>query len=558
MFSDLTKEEIIKQLRNEGRGYDIAKMLDVYEKLLDIPVDLKEVEALRDNVFVGITRFFSLEKMNQNDLMDSFRSFMKIEPYLKKLLYVVDKERYLSLDEQTLFPVLKALDLIKNLKGAISTENPNNYTEDKYFLDHILRAYGLRNNEAHNAEYWSLKNIYECANSVILTSLYAAWKYRAAIEAAYMKADRISATEKINYAYVDGIIDRYKQKQKEGFVFVPIKWEKRSGGKITQHEGLSSIETIIEDIKEEKRLKLLGEAGCGKTTSMEYLEYRDAVTAKKDHTKPIPVKISLIKIANSWFSIEDTICKELDIKNVDCISLLNAGAIKLYLDGVNEISGEQSIKINATKKIEEFLTRYPQVFTVITDRENTHIRVNTDMTTYSFKQMDREEVFEYVKVKSGSNETLRKKVIDYIYSNPDREIRRTPFILNILIEIAMKRDEMPATSIDFIGDYLSMLIEREYKEKKDINAAPGYLDSLLMYFAMDSYTESENSRTGVLRSFNTCKEKLGLSSLDTNECLNLALQLGIMQCTNDICGFIYDDYKEYFLADAFKRGMDKW
>ena len=104
------------------------------------------------------------------------------------------------------------------------------------------------------------------------------------------------------------VIANYEKRQREGFKYVQLKW------KIERKETGNCSENFI-DINEllpQKHLMLLGDAGCGKSTALDWLELHDAKEFVQNNSKKIPVKIQLIN-ENPYISIIELICKKLNI-----------------------------------------------------------------------------------------------------------------------------------------------------------------------------------------------------------------------------------------------------
>lgn len=360
--------------------------------------------------------------------------------------------------------------------------------------------------------------------------------------------------------YIKNIISSYEKNMKNGFKFISVKWSKKAENILdpgTDHGSDVSMNTIKNSLGSEKHLMLLGEAGCGKTTSIEYLEYMDAKEWKNNSMNPLPVMIRLSDATDLYFSIEDQICAMLDIPVNYCQKLLSQGSISLYLDGVNEMIASNEVKKKVVIQIEKMLAQYPNTYMVITDRENVEVKISTRVPTFYLRQMDKDDITSYISQKADSNSQLTSAIVSYAVKMIENGVAFTPIVLNFLFDYAKTNNHMPETSTDFFKAYIKSLFRRENEEKKDINAAPGRLDSLLMYLAIHM-PEEGMANVEVLRIFAKCKQILGLEELDTRVCLNLALQLGVLEENDERITFANDDFQGCFLADALDKGMVDW
>ena len=156
------------------------------------------------------------------------------------------------------------------------------------------------------------------------------------------------------------------------------------------------------------------------------------------------------------------------------------------------------------------------------------------------------------------DEENMQTLLDYTDSMTEQGIAFTPILLNFLLTFIERKGSLPVTSTEFIQQYLSSLLERELHEKKDINASPGRLDSLLMYLSIHANEDSRLSDISILKLFADCKYLLGQTDIDTKQCLDLALQLGILENKENHIWFSNSAYYECFFAKALEKGMDEW
>ena len=569
MLDKSIKEAIVKEYRDELKDYSKEKveyMVDLYEMVLDIPVQHESVAGVQTMLPHVVKRLFEsfAEVTNEDDLGVMADQFFNMEPFLKKVFLLVDADQYEVLyrtDEAKLScaNLLIQLNMVKSLSREDGSydfkKNPEKFKDDKNQLDHILCAYKLKNTKSHEMRNWTKVQMFSNMQNVMITALYVCWKHQTKIKEAYKQYEHSDLVREWNVAgMMKRIVDNYDAK--DGFKFIPIKWHKISGKESEDAVGKNiSIDTLHQDIGKDRHIMLLGEAGCGKTTSIEYLEYVDAKNWRNDQSRPIPVKISLNQVTHSWFTVEDSICSILNIPRPDCEKLLKTGGVNVYLDGVNEILNS-NVKKNAVLKIEEFLKKYPETFVVITDREHVEIKVDTKMPRFYLRQMEDEEIREYITPKIGKDDLLIQKLMDYIaYMSREYGVRFTPIILNFLVEYARCNELLPETSADFFRTYIKELLRREYEEKKD-TIANERLYKLLMYLAIQM-PEDGMVDFKVLALFQKYLERVGLKD-DTKKCLDLAVQLGILEERDDNYHFANEQYQECLFAEALAKGMDEW
>ncbi len=563
MFTRSTVDRISSEYKQELDTYDIKKMIKILEKAIDVPVSEESLEGIQRKYNYCISKLFD----NSDGLSDDDReivaeNFFRIEPLLKKIMYIANRTRYNELKQNrglecgSLLDHLHILESLRTNRGYLDLSRlPDNLIDSNSQEDHIFRTYKLRNVSAHEMRNWSKLALYTNIQDVMITALYVCWKYKTVIEEAYEQND-INAQIDVS-GYVLRIIDKYEASLKKGFVFVPINWTYIPN--VTKNDPLEQemdITQLLLQAKSNSHILLLGGAGCGKTTSIEYLEYNNALSWKKSNTSPIPVKICLSETKENWISLEEAICDELRIPYEICEKLLSRGGVNLYLDGVNEMVSSKEIKTNIVRQIEKFLKEYKNVFVMISDRENVEIRINADLMTFYLHQMGEEDIKKYVNSKRLTNEH-KNMLVEYAITMTTEGVKFTPIILNYLTEYLQKTNKFPEDSTELYVHYISYLLEREYNEKKDIIAAPGRLDALLKYLAV-RMDDNELNNLSTMRVFSQCINYLGMINMDTKNCLDLAIQLGILEQDGDIIHFANEEFYYSLLAKGIELGMDEW
>ena len=131
-----------------------------------------------------------------------------------------------------------------------------------------------------------------------------------------------------------------------------------------------TVEYLRDNSIPERRMMIWGEAGMGKTTTLEYLTYMDAKKRLKDSNYNIPVLVLLGVMTKATYTIKQYICDKLDIGVDICESLLEEGKINLFLDGLNEIPADAggNLKTLRMREIKQLLRDYPKTFIIITNR----------------------------------------------------------------------------------------------------------------------------------------------------------------------------------------------
>lgn len=522
---------------------NVKQDIDLFEMVIDYPTTEPEIEGVKKAFNYALNWIFANEKVDQSGQFEMIaQCFFNVEPFLKKLIHMINPNYPWSFDTGSdikpiaLARVIKDLKLIPkdfDLKDE-SFPNTNNAS-----LRYLAASYNLRNTSAHELRSWNLRDRFENIQNVMITYLTACEKHRPEI----IKAFSIEEQRNILNAnkHVNQIIKAYENNVHDGFRFVPIEWQINNTD--------TTMISFWKDIAPAKHVLLLGEAGCGKTTSINYLAYCDAKRWIANDRCAVPVVIKLIDIDNSWFSVEDSICSQLNISLEYCLKFLNQGQINVYLDGLNEMISSYEIKTNAAQQIEKFLKTYKNTKVVITDRIHETIKIDHDCISCTLKKIGSSEAKKFLKDSSSNiDESFLETAGEYV----DRlsNIQFTPILLKFIKDYYEQKKELPDNSSQLVYEYFKSLMDREIKEKKDINADSKRLIPLIEYLALQDSDDDGWTSAQILRHFKKCADQLGIVNIDAEASLNLVVQMGIISENQDTYRFSNTAYQDCFIGAA--------
>ncbi len=507
-------EKILKEIRGDVHdidpSFDITETLNLYFELLDYEhsnqandeiikwhlenskYDDKNLEnnrredisALKDDTTKFLTNFFD-NQIQDSDVLGYCSTF---EFFLKKLYYVLEENDEIApnisvnpLKKHPMGPFLSSINRlfkngINNQKESTVEEKPamlynqNRFSFDDYddvedkelnekyantFLLHIIKARILRNLDSHQKPIMTMSQ-----------------------RAEYFKATTIAKVVILNFAkdklkncfknqnFKNQNFENYLKKQKETFEkqnekFVSLnftEWSNKNNlinddiNTILKHDGYNQI-------------RILGNGGAGKTTTLEHLLYNDVINYKKN--KSIPVLISLASIPKNK-PLLDWMADKIFIDQDKCLELLHNNQIRLYLDGLNEIlANEKSGRIQG---IVDILKKYPDLQTIITDRHEIDSIQNDwfDIPTFVIDPLDESKIKEFVNKNCGDNKKLASSVLKILNEKLDiQDIISKPLILTRAIEIIKNQNDLPESEGKIIEKFVDILLEREKNEKKD-------------------------------------------------------------------------------------------
>ena len=367
--------------------------------------------------------------------------------------------------------------------------------------------------------------------------------------------------------YLKSIIERYESKI--NFKYIPssvrninILENINTEDDNNDNDEISFLE--INNNPDIKKLKLIGYAGVGKTTTIEYIQYQDALNYNKEHK--IPVIINLITVEKDT-PIEYLIGSKLklfkqqynnnDFNTIKEIVefLIEKNKLNLYFDGVNEINIVSSYeKRNFLTNLEEFIKREKNknLKIIVTDRDNSEVSILNDKNTYLIQGMTENDIHAFIdgNTKPEKVEEVKKVVFENKYF--ENNIIQ-PIMLKNLITIIECGEEVPENIEELSEVYLDAIIKRELQEKGEPMAA--YIDEALTYM-VEHNLKTENGEEidrmsnapyyNVIDTFYEFAEKKNID-IEAEELLNLVIKMGILKevefqkyaFTNEIFFHIY-------------------
>ncbi|MBQ3547491.1 MAG: NACHT domain-containing protein [Clostridia bacterium] len=539
-MQEISKNELMSELELTFPKDKVEQMVELYEQFANLDTNVET--GIRSLWMENVEDFYG----GSGDRAMAHSYLINSESFFKKLLFVVDEEAYNQLNADNklcLYETMKKLGLFKNVPSGLKIDSGDLSLIASEKTRAAVRAYRLRNKSAHTSERLASSRMLANVNDVISTTIDVVWKNRVIIQNKINKsmvASQVGIT-----TLLKNIVKEYEDEAKNGFVYFPLLWQGED------RDGQNKYKRIdITELADEKHILLSADAGCGKTTSLRNLEYHLAKSYLSGNSNKIPVNIALIDESPDA-KLRDIICRKLNISNTYCEELLKKGLIYLMIDGLNEFTNVAEYKKKFVISIEHFFNNFPNVQVIVTDRQFSEIPIRVEKT-YHLKPMEKQDVLAYAQTKTECKKdanvlTLLEEVLNKQDSD---EIIYTPLVVNQLVITLDTHKKIPD---DLIGGYLEALMTREFVEKRDVNAAPGKLDMLLMYLAVaaeDVFTMS------LVEAMDTCSEAIkryciGISS---DAGINLAVQMGILRKVGEDIEFASPEYQSYYYLKAISRG----
>ncbi|MBR2701607.1 MAG: hypothetical protein IKE77_05965 [Erysipelotrichaceae bacterium] len=512
-FRDRTKKILTEEYFNTA--------WDVFQKFLEENISYYDFER-------AIYEMYNAHHMKWKD---HIQKFTNIEIYMKAVYNTLIENVYnvREDDSSKLHQFYKDIHKVVPQDTLLNSVDIDTLTEKNQ--KHYVIIYRLRNRLTHNSLEKNIQldeeDCLEYMTSMIVCYLDLAYEYRDEINRIYNTRQKASYLNIKQYA--DKVLADWSR-YVSGFKYVDLQWSDDSSANKTMVQLANGNDRYV---------KLSGGAGSGKTTALMYLSSVLAGKIKAGSSQILPVYIPLARIIKEGKNmiLTDT-AHILNIKTDQVTDLLKDGDIFLLIDGLNEIL-DRFLRSDVDMAIDEIVSRYTKCHVIVTDRI---IPMKNDKAKKMFlKELTLEEKLNFFRHNCNDKEIM--ELIENRASNNSTVFidLNKPLLLRQFLEVTIQNREIP---MDMTSEYLEMLMEREMNDKKDPNIRymNYYLEAIGWYLSgKDSAKEGK-----ILSLLGEVNQKMGFS-VDTVQCLNLAIGMGILQREYDnSISFVNKGYQIYY------------
>lgn len=552
--------EETKKIFADLKEKELRELIDLFEIILSLRLDKPELKL--DGIESRISNAFQVilvDESNKNLKAAHFSDFGRIEPFFRKILYLINSAKYTKYENEKkgLFALINAVSLNpKNID--FETVNPDSLKNSNYRLYHLYRVYNLRNLESHLCEEWSSKELFENIESILCVFLVAVERWK--IELREIVERENFQKEQDFKLYLSSVKEDFKFRIGK-FVHIKGKEDIRlaqnlvieansSSGENDRLERAGTVNELRKNNVPENRMLIWGDAGMGKSTTLEYLAYDDADKKLKDPIQNLPVYISLGLLTDKSTTLKETIFSKIGVDDAFGERMLVEGRINLFLDAINEIPKDDNNQLRTLRlrEIQNLLKSYRKTFIILSNRPQEE-NMFKEVPVFQLQKMDMAQIELFLNRNMDRKEDS-KKILKEIKDDVRLEkIIRVPLMLSRLIEIFKVNGEIPKSEGEIINKFIHSLYYREIEEKKDGNFNSKVIHILLRFLGYWSLekkdTNSGMTENEVLNYFLDCKNKYGLS-IDLVYVLEIVTQLGILEKRDNLYTFAHQAYQDYF------------
>jgi len=549
-IKDIIKNEVKDIFSSNFGRIDLDEVINAFINIVKYPLNdsSANLDGLETRLLSSITSLFK-----RDSIIDaSFSDFVKFEPFLRKVLYIVDKTKLNAIEtgKKGLSLLIKDLNLNPESKNIFQL-SPESLSGENYYVEHLCRAYHLRNKESHHYKNFSRLELAQNIQSVLTVYIYTTFLH----------------INKINQVIDEKGINRYLRREVDNFVrwkdsFVHIDGKElfeidlyAKEVSLDEESDFSSerqgtIDFLRKNIAE-KQMVILGEVGMGKSTTLQYIHYKDAELCLLDNSNSIPIYLEL-KYLNGNEDIINKITSKFDSEKSFVENLLTRGRFNIFLDGLNEV--DKYNKSGIFRQIDWLITEFPSNQFIVTSRPLSYNREfdnskGRTIPVFVLQRMNDKQIEEFL---DRNGRDVKNKILTEITNNRKlKEIATNPLVLKMLINVVRRTCAIPQNKALIIKEFISQTLKRE-KRIDDFDEELYYL--LLRNWAHQSRVLT-NSNSGLdqqshaIPFLNDLKNKIGKPNFDIWDFIKKLRDIHILTKEDSLLSFTHELYQEYFAAE---------
>lgn len=547
----------------EVLGKDSLEKLTLFFEFLEMPKKKDKDEEIASKICEQILNAMEDFECGRIGETECLKELLLTEQYLGMLCSHVDPSFYsrVRYSNQRFAELIKWIgDYPLRPDGSLDLRCERPEDSEKYPVPkkYWALAYWGRNTDAHEMlavnRRWSM----QIKNAILYVMISSTWKYKNLIKTMSSELEIESFFPRDDY--MKQIVKEYENDrlQKTFIKMSSVVYDTNDYDDDTEeeHDQVISATDILKSFNGSVNyVRLVGEAGIGKSRLMRHLEYLDA-----KNKEFIPIYVELKNLVNISDSPLQLLAERLNVPEEICDKILSSLKVHVFLDGVNEMICPDKEKFHICRKLDDLANKYPKADFLISDRENSAVWISNDIPTYLLCRLD--PIMQEQFIDRNCEQELAEKV--KILIREDEKLGQalsTPILLIFFIETVRNggfvkgMDSTKAVS----RCYVKGLIDREVRSKGETRAKKiEYLLSALIASAdpepdkeITSYKEGT-----VLREFKKCADEYGFSGIDMAEMIELVTQMGFLRPLKD-GRYMFSNklLEDYFVDYALEKGM---
>ena len=496
-------EDVFQSSKHHLENLDLEETVELFKDILFFSLDDQTLNLNGlSNLLSGSLYKILVEESRERSLY--FPNIVKVEQYLRKLLYLTNPNKYQELDFQKkgLAIFINELGLNKNSINFKLEELESSQKDN--FGEYLFEVYKLRNVESHKCKDYSKQQIFTGLKSALVIYIYATFFHQEKLKLI------LKNVKTPNYqSYLESVkrdFDRWKNRfvhlnGREEFEEIPlyiVETDWNNSSELSDDEITIRREGKIDELRQQLiksnqfQMVIVGDAGMGKSTTMQYLAYNDS--CQKNIRLPIYVELKLL---TKDMTIKQYIIERSGFKLEELDDILKQGNTTIVLDGLNELLPE--IKPSIFTEINGIIRNFPKTFIMLSSRPQDYKNNFSSVPVFALQKMENKQIKEFLE-KNTKSQRVQEQILNLINDDTQKSQRwqkiiSIPLMLFMLIQITEQGDKIPNDESKIILKFIQNLYLRE--RQKDIHFDTDYFHLMLSYLAYESTEVKGNTNSGL-------------------------------------------------------------
>lgn len=407
---------------------------------------------------------------------------------------------------------------------------------------HLLKVYQFRNSKSHECESLNDLQLLSYLQSALVIYLYAIDQNISAIQEVVRESQKkyLNTVREDFKKWQNRFVSLEGREMLQEVALYAIETPKKGDEKANSRQG--EVAQLRNELKRngEYQMIIVGDAGMGKTTTMQYLSFKDSESGG------IPIYLEL-KLLTAQDSILDMLKRKLADCEEDISSIMNSPETCIFLDGLNEVL--PSIKESVFREIIGLIQSFPKTFFLISTRAQNYNGEFGKIPVFALQKMDNAKILDFLK-KNTEDKSVREKILQAIEDSQNwQRILGTPLILYMLIQVLTIEGEMPDDESKIILRFIKNLYSRE--KTKDFSFNEEWFHSILCHIAFENIDKVGDTNSGF--TFGSVRQLLkGKISVDDRvllETLERGVALNLLVKDGNLYSFSHQTYQDTLAGD---------
>lgn len=322
-----------------------------------------------------------------------------------------------------------------------------------------------------------------------------------------------------------------------------------------------TIETLLKKIDANKKYILIeGDAGTGKSIFSMKMIQRSIKKAMQTVgsskiTKTTSIEAPVLLKANKLKKIKDSEFSHL-VKSYYSEQSTTIETSYIIIDGLDEVNTEE--RHNIQKVAEDYCNYNAKSLLFTTRKDQDTVNQLKDYIRYELLPLEISQAIDFIKKMAGKNQELINALLKN-FDELQHQLPMTPLSLVLLIEIATKHNEIPASITELYNKYVSMVIGDSNTAEISQLFEPRYKLDFLINLSYELFFCNNNSVVSKDDFMEYTTQYVSKHSHITSieDFLEDLKRISILNINHEFVMFSHKSFLDYFTAKYYETNTEE-